>query len=514
MTIKKLNSYKSLYNVTAFQKEFVNEMKTNFKGNKIGIPVSELCYLVKTSPNLNKIIKELYESEKKIDKQMIAEVIENHLYNDIETAKKKIAEIQKFPYIIHKANAMPHYLAFFRKDTVNEFFPYYPINSNMGMEKKLNRHKCLIIYGEKASGRRRYLYELLKNRFDKSEDEIIDLTQENANKEVIDNYITLMKDYHFRNRIYFLFQNAYYDKEYESTIKAIKGMSNNYSPICIFIENEDYETVAVDKKVWGEVFPDPIKLHIEGITDEMLTDEVQAYRNDFAELQKKLSKPMLPMYAAILKKRPESLEWNELKFKQEYCSMLFHEYAGSSQQVDVLSIIAEFNSNEVLAKGYLKMLFRVIEDETTEKYELNEFYAALLKQTDIKLNHPSLIEIKTLISMKIFPSEIAYDILCNAYDSFTSDFMQYAYLSLAIDILPMHMSKCKKPGTVINTISIHNKIVFDKLIEYCQLYFLLDKKNRRRVRDQERVKLLDQLTKLQKRISEPFDNSKIVIFDY
>ena len=117
MTIKKLNSYKSLHNDVAFQKEFVNEMKINLKGNAIGIPISELCYLLKTSSNLNKIINELYASEKKIDKQMIAEVIEKHLHNEIETEKKIFAEIQEFPYIIRNANAMPHYLAFFRKDT-------------------------------------------------------------------------------------------------------------------------------------------------------------------------------------------------------------------------------------------------------------------------------------------------------------------------------------------------------------------------------------------------------------
>lgn len=88
------------------------------------------------------------------------------------------------------------------------------------------------------------------------------MTQENANKEVIDSYIKHMKDYHFRNRIYFLFQNAYYDKEYEPTIKAIKEMSNNYSSICIFIENEDYKTVADDKKVWDEVFPDQLDINV------------------------------------------------------------------------------------------------------------------------------------------------------------------------------------------------------------------------------------------------------------
>lgn len=511
MTIKKLNSYKSLHNDVAFQKEFVNEMKINLKGNAIGIPISELCYLLKTSSNLNKIINELYASEKKIDKQMIAEVIEKHLHNEIETEKKIFSEIQEFPYIIRNANAMPHYLAFFRKDTSNEFFSYYQITPNKGMERKVIKNKCLILYGEKASGRRRYLYELLKNRFDKSEDEIIDLTQENANKEVIDSYIKHMKDYHFRNRIYFLFQNAYYDKEYEPTIKAIKEMSNNYSSICIFIENEDYKTVADDKKVWDEVFPDPIILHLEGITSEMVRDEGQPYRDDFVKLQKNLVKPMLPIYAAILRKRPESVDWDDLKFKQEYCSMLFHEYAGSSHQVDILNIIAEFNSNEVLAKDYLKMLFRVIENEATEKYELNELYATLIKQTDIEQNNPALIEIKTLISMKVFPSEIAFNIISNTYDPFVSDFMQYAYLSLAIDILPTHMSKCMKPETLMNQITIHNKNVFDKLIEYCQLYFLLDKKQKRRIKDREREKILEQLIKQQERISEVFDDSKIFL---
>ena len=89
--------------------------------------------------------------------------------------------------------------------------------------------------------------------------------------------------------------------------------------------------------------------------------------------------------------------------------------------------------------------------------------------------------------------------------------MQYAYLSLAIDILPTHMSKCMKPETLMNQITIHNKNVFDKLIEYCQLYFLLDKKQKRRIKDREREKILEQLIKQQERISEVFDDSKIFL---
>ena len=135
----------------------------------------------------------------------------------------------------------------------------------------------------------------------------------------------------------------------------------------------------------------------------------------------------------------------------------------------------------------------------------------MIKQTDIEQNNPALIEIKTLISMKVFPSEIAFNIISNTYDPFVSDFMQYAYLSLAIDILPTHMSKCMKPETLMNQITIHNKNVFDKLIEYCQLYFLLDKKQKRRIKDREREKILEQLIKQQERISEVFDDSKIFL---
>ena len=114
-------------------------MKINLKGNAIGIPISELCYLLKTSSNLNKIINELYASEKKIDKQMIAEVIEKHLHNEIETEKKIFAEIQEFPYIIRNANAMPHYLAFLEKTHPMNSFPTIRLHPIKVWNEKLLR---------------------------------------------------------------------------------------------------------------------------------------------------------------------------------------------------------------------------------------------------------------------------------------------------------------------------------------------------------------------------------------
>lgn len=487
MSIINLNQCKENQDFDAFYRVFQNDKKRLFKNwlSEADIPNLELCYIIDNTKRLNDIIQKLFTFDKKLDRAVITTTLNEYLYDEIDKSTKAYKKSQEFPYIVHNKNQMPHYLTFQKNYLEGEEYPYYSYGDDVKeIVDNAIKNKNLVVFGELASGRRRLIYKALQDCFKKSEnkrsDEIIDLTLSDALDEVIENYIDIIKGYHFHSRIIFLFKDIAYDENRKAILEAIRNMKIN--TVCIFIENQYFEEISKKKSsIIKEVFNDVVEIHLEGLSISHLSGESKPFKEAFNNLSKNLETFPLPIYAIMLRDQYELSSLSEVELKQEYCKQLYEQYKDSEFQEQILDIISEFDSNQALANTYLQMLFETIMSCGDDDAKLKLILKKLEEQHDMT-EDTLLLDIKSYLYMKVKPAKEVFEKFRNktGIDSeqvpLSTDLLQYVYLTLAIDLLPeLNDESIEDVINIFKNIEVNNKVVFSKYIELYRLYFMISK---------------------------------------
>lgn len=517
MSIANLNRYKENEDFLAFSYEFQKEKKKSMKRlNTENISLSELYRIIENTKKVSDIVQQLYTYNDKLDQSIIDSVVAEWLHDEISQITEAYKKIQSFPYIVHEKSQMPHFLAFQKNYLTGEEYPYfgYGIDIERKVAHAKQYEKCLVVCGELASGRRRFIYKELEKCFAKGEneraEEIIDLTSDSALDKVVQEYIKLIKGYHFRDKFYFLFKDIAFDESRKAILETIRNLKMN--TVCFFIEDQNFEEKRKkNPSILDAVFNSVPIIHLNGIVSSQLTGESESFKVAFKKMQENLQVSPLPIYTIMLRDRYELSHFNESDLKKEYCLQLYEQYKDSDFHEQMLDIISEFSGVQSLSKMYLQMLFDVIKNYESDDIKLKLILKKLEEQHDIT-EDTLLLDVKNYLYMKVIPAKEVFQKFHddNGYASnkvpLSTDLLQYVYLNFAIDLLPeLNYKEIDDIKNIFTNLVVTNRLVLLKYIEFYRLYFLL----RRFETDKEKIAIKNKLMELNEGLQDPFNLNEI-----
>lgn len=519
MSIADLNRYKENKDFIAFSREFQKEKKRSMKRlNTENISLSELYHMIENTKKVSDIVQQLYTYNSKLDQSIIDSVVAEWLHDEISEVTEAYKQIQSFPYIVHEKSQMPHFLAFQKNHLKGEEHPYFSygkeIERKVGHAKQYD--KCLVVCGELASGRRRFIYKELEKCFAKGEseraEEIIDLTSDSALDKVIQDYINIIKSYHFRDKLFFIFKDIAFDESRKFILETIRDLKIN--TVCFFIEDQNYEDNRKNNPtILDTVFNSVPIIHLSGITISQLAGESEPFKEAFKKMQENLQISPLPIYTIMLRDQYELSNLNEIDLKREYCLQLYEQYKDSDFHEQMLDIISEFSGVQSLSKMYLQMLFDVIKNYESDDMKLKLILKKLEEQHETT-EDSLLLDVKNYLYMKVMPAKEAFRKFhdANGYVGdkvpLSTDLLQYVYLKFAIEILPeLNDEEIEDIKNIFTNLKVTNRLVFLKYIEFYRLYFLLSKYDT----VNEKVIVQNHLKELNKILKEPIDEDDIWI---
>ena len=519
MSIANLNRYKENEDFAAFSCEFQKDKKRSMKRlNTENISLYELYYIIENTKKVSDIVQQLYTYNGKLDQSIIDSVVAECLHDEISKVTEAYKQIQSFPYIVHEKFQMPHFLAFQKDYLKGEEYPYFGYGKEFeSIVVHAKQHdKCLVVCGEIASGRRRFIYKELEKCFAKGEneraEEIIDLTSDSALDKVLQDYINIIKGYHFRSKLFFIFKDIAFDESRKPILETIRDLKIN--TVCFFIEDQNFEDNRKNNPtILDAVFNSVPIMHLSGIAISQLTGESEPFKVAFKKMQENLQNSPLPIYTIMLRDRYELSDFNEIDLKREYCQQLYNQYKDSDFHEQMLDIISEFSGVQSLSKMYLQMLFDVIKNYASNDMKLKFILKKLEEQHDITENS-LLIDVKNYLYMKVMPAKEVFQKFHddNGYAGdkvpLSTDLLQYVYLNFAIDLIPeLNDKEIKEVKDIFTNLNVTNRLVFLKYIEFYRLYYLLSKYDTAN----EKVAVQNHLKELNKVLKDPIDGEDIWI---
>lgn len=517
MSIASLNRHKENEDFAAFFCEFQKEKKRIMKRlNTESISLSELNYIIENTEKVSDIVQQLYTYNSKLDKSIIDSVVAEWLHDEISQATEAYKQIQSFPYIVHKKSQMPHFLAFQKDYLKGEEYPYFGYGKKIEGKVRHAKHKCLVVCGRLASGRRRFIYKELEKCFANGEneraEEIIDLTSDSALDKVLQDYINIIKGYHFRNKLFFLFKDIAFDESRKPILETIRDLKIN--TVCFFIEDQNFEdNRKKNQTILDAVFNSVPIIHLSGIESSQLAGESEPFKVAFNRMQENLQISPLPIYTIMLRDRYELSDFNEIDLKREYCLQLYEQYKDSEFHEQVLDIIFEFSSVQSLSTMYLQMMFDVIKNYESDDMKLKLILKKLEEQHDIT-EDSLLLDVKNYLYMKVMPAKEVFQKFHNDEGYYgdkvplSTDLLQYVYLNFAIDLIPeLNDKEIREVNNIFTNLNVTNRLVFLKYIEFYRLYFLLSKYGT----VNEKVAVQNHLKELNKVLKDPIDEEDIWI---